>query len=384
MSALRVASSYIKRFQLEESFYIANIATLRENIATWFDRLPTVRPHYAVKCNPDPVVLKTMVDDPRIGFDCASAKEIHNVIGLGVEATRILFAHPCKKRIDMQIAHSSGVATTVFDNKYELEKIKRFYPSSNALMRISIDNPHARVQLGLKYGADPKEWRALLTRAIDKGIRLKGVSFHVGSACTDANVFKRAIESAMKIVDDMRTYSTHAVDTIDIGGGFQKRHFLEMSDMIASVLSDMDVNDKGVHIIAEPGRYFVEDVFTFFTPIIGMRKRKKQEYFIADGLYGSLNCVIYDKHTPEYRVLYSPLLSPPTGSSKYTSSVIWGSTCDSADIVSKEAMLPDNLRVGDFIAFKNFGAYTLAGACDFNGMNFTNPPIFYEDGDLRT
>lgn len=367
---LRVASHLIRSKKIEDSFYIADMNKLRANIAAWFNLMPSVIPYYAIKCNPDNVVLDHLVKDGRIGFDCASTKEMATVISKGVSPDKVIFAHPCKKKTDMVYANKHGIKLTVFDNKYELQKIREAYSQSDVLLRIRIDNPKARVQLGLKYGADEHEWDDLLKRAIDSGVNVKGVSFHIGSASKDALVFQKAIAKSLNIISKYPQ-----MNLLDIGGGFQKQNFQESAIIINKMLDGVPM-----HVIAEPGRYFVEDVFTFFTPIIGLRLRNtSREYFIADGLYGSLNCLLYDKHVAQYEAVYNPLLSLQTEikTRAVGNCRIWGSTCDSADLVLDNATLPDNLRVGDFIMFKNFGAYTLAGACDFNGINFTKPHIEY-------
>lgn len=48
--------------------------------------------------------------------------------------------------------------------------------------------------------------------------------------------------------------------------------------------------------------------------------------------------------------------------------------------VYKDIMLPE-LRNGDWLMFPNAGAYTVAGACDFNGINMTRPKTFYVYSD---
>ena len=57
--------------------------------------LPDVPHDAAVKCNPDRAML-AMLAAQGTGFDCASAAEIDLVMGLGVPANRIIYAHPCK------------------------------------------------------------------------------------------------------------------------------------------------------------------------------------------------------------------------------------------------------------------------------------------------
>ncbi|KIY94784.1 ornithine decarboxylase 1 [Monoraphidium neglectum] len=39
-------------------------------------------------------------------------------------------------------------------------------------------------------------------------------------------------------------------------------------------------------------------------------------------------------------------------------------------------MLPE-LRTGDWLLFPDSGAYTVAGACDFNGIAMTEPAKYY-------
>lgn len=84
------------------------------------------------------------------------------------------------------------------------------------------------------------------------------------------------------------------------------------------------------------------------------------------------------------QVLRSPLLPPvacddASGRSEGPvtfESTLWGPTCDSADYLYKNVQLPE-LRNGDWLMFFNAGAYTVAGACDFNGIAMTQPNKFY-------
>lgn len=84
------------------------------------------------------------------------------------------------------------------------------------------------------------------------------------------------------------------------------------------------------------------------------------------------------------QVLRSPLLPPvdPAGTAAEGpatttyESTLWGPTCDSADYLYKDVQLPE-LRNGDWLMFVNAGAYTVAGACDFNGIAMTQPNKFY-------
>lgn len=90
---------------------------------------------------------------------------------------------------------------TTFDTESELHKIAGAYPGISLVLRVRCDDPGARVPLGLKYGANPEEGPKLLALAKELGLAVVGVSFHVGSACSDLATFEGAITTARKIFD---------------------------------------------------------------------------------------------------------------------------------------------------------------------------------------
>ena len=84
-----IASGY------EDSFYIMNLQVVKDRVQLWKDNLPGVRLHYAVKTNPDPLIIK-QIKDLNCCFDCASMDEIRTVLKLGVKPSDIIFANPFK------------------------------------------------------------------------------------------------------------------------------------------------------------------------------------------------------------------------------------------------------------------------------------------------
>ena len=254
-------------------------------------------------------------------------------------------------------------------------------PPFRCILRIRADDPEARVPLGLKYGAEISEGPRLLAAAKALGLNVVGVSFHVGSACKNLAAFTTAIESARLIFDQARALG-FSMELLDIGGGFTGHFdshgnvmFGEIANAINAAVAENFPAEDGVRIIAEPGRYFAETAASLMMPVYGQRDRlnddgsvKNKDYWLTDGLYGSFNCILYDGQNPEYKVVRSPLL-PRTTEAEETAtypSTLWGPTCDSADVLYKDHMLPQ-LRNGDWLLFPNAGAYTHAGACDFNG-----------------
>jgi len=324
-----------------------------------------------MKCNPDQKIIESLAKQG-VGFDCASRSEIDKALDY-VDPSRIIFAHPCKHPLDIAYASNNGIAYTTFDTVGEVEKLKG-YPI-RSLLRIKIDNPSAVVQLGRKYGADVElECTHILETARDNGILVDGVSFHVGSASSDPLVFDKAISQSALILQKMREYGFQP-KVLDIGGGFGASTFDQVSHVIRNAL-DKHITDPNIRIIAEPGRYFAEEVCTFLTPIIGKRYRSNVwEYWITDGLYGSFNCILYDQQYPKTEYI----LKDKRQADGMYRSFIWGASCDSADKVTLEGdkLLLPKLEIGDWLLFNRFGAYTIAGACNFNGINMMHPRIFY-------
>ena len=368
----KIASNLIRKHGLYESFYIADLRILQSKINEWREELPMVQPHYAVKCNPDKQLLKNMILQG-LGFDCASKTEIQNVLTCGASVSNIIYAHPVKAISDLKYAVSNSIKYTTFDSLSELEKLKTHAPNLNLVMRLKVDNPTARVQLGLKYGIQKDEYLYLIKAAKLMGLNIVGTSIHIGSFSTDPTVFANGIQYCKEVIESAKQHGYNPY-LLDIGGGFTKESFKECADVIRKSIVKYDFNDY--KLLAEPGRLFAEEIFTFFTPVIGQRNRdNKNQYWINDGLYGSFNCILYDGQKPNYEVIRNPNLNEYIGDEKVLDSIIWGGTCDSADGLG-DVKLP-YARNGDYIMIPRFGAYTIAGACDFNGINMTNPKIFY-------
>jgi ornithine decarboxylase len=365
-----LARSLIAKHSLKDSFYLYDMECLRSNVQRWMINLPRVHPFYAIKCNPDEKIIETLAE-MNVGFDCASKKEMAQALTFANPMT-IIFAHPCKRDNDITFAHENNISLTTFDTLSEIKKLSRV--DIPCLLRIKIDNPSAKVQLGLKYGAEVNmECEDILKHARDAGLDVRGVSFHVGSASKDPRVFETAIQNSAVVFDMMRSVG-YSPSVLNIGGGFVSSSFEESARVITKAIDEY-IKDPNIEVMAEPGRFFVENIATFFSPIIGTRVRRQiAEYWIADSLYGSFNCILYDQQTPKIVLLDDY----PADEKKYES-IIWGSSCDSADRLDPydQKVLIPKMEVGDWMMFPDFGAYTLAGATDFNGINLTQPKIFY-------
>jgi len=338
----------------EDSFYIMNLNHINTAYEEWTRAFPTIRPFYAVKCNPDRHIVERLAS-LGAGFDCASPGEIDLVLSCGVHPSNIIYANPVKRIFDIQYARNLGVMVTTLDSIGELEKIQRYCPDMEVILRIKASDPTAKCVLSNKYGAEIEDTAEIIQKA---GNKLIGISFHVGSGARDPSAYQRAIREAMSIIDK------NNLKILDIGGGFT---YGELP--VAEITKAID-GIEGVQIIAEPGRYFAEYVGTLVSPIIGKKvSRDEVQYYISDSLYGSFNCIVYDHAKPE---MYT-LQDGPTKKSR-----VFGATCDGLDEIISEVNLPD-LDVDDWTIFERMGAYTTAASTNFNGIPFTTRIRYYLD-----
>ena len=355
----------------EEPFLIADLADIVYKYKVWKLRMPRIQPFYAVKCNDSAAVLHLLAA-LGTGFDCASKAEIENVLSIGVEPSRIIYANPCKTRSFIKHAANVGVDLMTFDNEIELHKVKILHPDAQLVIRIRVDDSSAICKLGLKFGCDMEDVTHLLEVAKELDLNVVGVSFHVGSGCQDSGAYRTAVSSCRQVFD-IAAEVGFSMDLLDIGGGFPGSKgpyisFEEIANVVNQSLDEHFPPECGVKIIAEPGRYFVASAFTLCTNIIAKRDVISEEdnepcsmYYVNDGVYGSFNCLIFD-HAEVQPV---PLVD--TTDRPLQKCSVWGPTCDSLDRILEVITLP-TMDVGEWMAFENMGAYTVCAASTFNGF----------------
>ncbi|EYE97515.1 type III PLP-dependent enzyme [Aspergillus ruber CBS 135680] len=367
----------------DEPFFVADLGQVYQQHQRWTRNLPAVQPFYAVKCNPDPTLLRFLAE-LGTGFDCASIDELKRVRNLGVDPSRIVFANPCKAASALCTARDMGVTKTTFDNLDELDSIKQFMPNAQLFLRIYASDDDALIQFGDKFGASPEATTVLLERAWDLGLEIVGVSFHVGTGATNHQSFVDAMERA-ETVFNQATRIGHHLQYLDIGGGFQDAGFERMASGIKEAVKLYMPPE--VRIIAEPGRFYTRNAYTLVCKVISRRcqigndKSNPDMLYQNDGVYGNFMNVLVEKEIMRPS-LVTPALSL-TDSRAESSRVdgehwysIWGPTCDSVDCVTRKMRMDLEVKVGDWLMYKNMGAYTMATSTRFNGFEAQHPVIY--------
>lgn len=337
-----------------------------------------------MKCNPDTQVLRLLAE-LGTGFDCASKAEIEQVLKIGVDATRIIYAQPCKTNSYVRFAAEKGVKQMTFDNADELYKIKKIFPDAELFLRISTDDSSSLCRLSLKFGAPLDSTDGLLGLAKELNLNVVGVCFHVGSGASDPMAYMKAVQDASVVFNQAVHHGFH-LRTLDVGGGFTSETF---EDMALALREALDIHmPSHVSVIGEPGRYYVSTAFTLACSIIARRTievpetgEKSYMLYLNDGLYGNFSSIMFDHQHPEARILHfgnRMMFGHPSGrhSINGIEYSIWGPTCDGIDRIAESIRFDHALNVGDWLYFENMGAYTKCSATRFNGFTDSHDVIY--------
>ena len=352
--------------------FIIDHDKVRANYRKFKENLPRVQCYYAVKANPVPQIIETLFAEGS-SFDVASYNEFMQVYQYIRHFDRkekkrfvwdkIIFSNTIKDRGTLaKIKQYKPLVT--FDNNAELVKLKHYCDSAGLVLRLKVPDTGSQVEMASKFGCEPGDAQLLIQQAFEMGLKVEGVSFHVGSQCTNFDNYTQALDIAATILTEARKKG-FPLNLVDIGGGFPVPydlavpHFEKLGAILNSEFARLFADD--VQILAEPGRFIAATTATLVSEIIGkVRRDGKVFYHINDGVYHTFSGVVYDHWIPNFHAFKE--------GDKEICAVV-GPTCDSFDKISLSVELPWNLDVGDFLWTENIGAYSTASTTRFNGFD---------------
>ena len=343
---------------------------LRDNYASFRKHLPKVQAYYAVKANAEPAIVRTLYQ-AGASFDVASLPEFmlvyENIKHLPAKEQqdfiwdKIIYANPTKPKETLRTLDQYKPLVT-YDNLGELRKIRQYAPHAGVVLRLRVPNTGSMVELSSKFGCDPGEAVDLILAAFKVGLVVEGLSFHVGSQCTNFQNFVQALDVSAAVMKEAKSRG-HEIKILDIGGGFPApydRHVKPFSALAEKINTEIDrLFPRDIQILAEPGRFLVATAATSVARIIGKAVRDgKTCYYIDDSVYHTFSGIIFDHcryHLKAFKKGRAEVCA------------VFGQTCDALDTISLAEALPD-LTVEDLVYSENIGAYSSASATWFNGF----------------
>jgi ornithine decarboxylase len=360
-STIQKVLRFLKNSKLEPPYLLMDKSKIKEKVNSLGKKIKNSKVFYAVKANPDTKILK-LINSLGIGFEIASEGELNILASIGVSKERIISSNPVKSYRFLRIASSYGVSFFAIDSKDEIQKLHDYSPGCNVYVRLSVPNEGSEWPLTKKYAVELDVAEELLLYAKKKGLNPVGITFHVGSQCTNIYNWNTALDKAKTLWDRAKKKGLK-LSILNIGGGYPIRYTknvvdIETIDMNAHQLI-YEKFPKNTQIFIEPGRAVVGDAGVFVSRVIGKAKRADENWLYIDvGVFNGLMESVGG-------IKYSYIVD---GSKRVKKWTLAGPSCDSFDVIDKNLFLPEP-EVGNLILILSSGAYTVSYASEFNGFS---------------
>ena len=350
-------AKYVKRYN--GPVVVISKKQLRSNVARFKSAMPNIRPHYAVKANPNKELLQEVSSEGSF-FEVASISEIDAILDLNVDMETVLYSNPVKSVSSIRHAVRAGLIWYSVDCAEEVKKIASLKSDAKLYLRIKVCNEGSIWPLTGKFGADSNDTGFIIRTAQELGIKILGVTFHVGSQSANLSNWANAIKMGSAV---LRELSTHGFkpEMLNIGGGYPLQiNGTEptIEDIGRSITKAVNCLPPDIQILAEPGRFFAGSAGCLVTQVVGIANRSGERWVYLDAvIYGGLMELKAD--------FPISLVSERCGEQ-----ALWtvaGPTCDSLDVMG-EKWLPTHTQVDDLIYIPNMGAYSTSCATSFNGF----------------
>jgi len=339
-------------------------AVLQDTARRFLDGFPGLVT-YAVKSNPDEMVIQNLVAAGIEGFDVASPAEIEMIARLAPGAA-MHYNNPVRARHEIAFAVEMGVRSWSVDSRSELAKLVDLVPAegSEISVRFKLPVAGAAYNFGAKFGA-PVELAADLLRAVADHGFIPSLTFHPGTQCTDPMAWDAYIRAAAEIC---RLAGVKA-RRLNTGGGFPAHRVngdlpqLEAIFALIGRVAGEAFAGEPPALVCEPGRGLVAEAFTLAAQVKAVRDGA--HVFLNDGTYGALD------ELPITGMIDRIVVVAPEGGRRrgaVSPRVVFGPTCDSVDRLPGEVMLPSDIAEGDYVVLSGMGAYSTATNTRFNGF----------------
>lgn len=334
------------------------------------------------------MAMARLVHEEGMCIDVASGGELHVALSAGVPASSLIFHGNNKSTEELEDALAAGVGRIVVDSVDELDRLECLHTRDRARPRILLrltPGIAAPTHEFLRTGqTDSKFGFALATSAaaaVDRARRspavdLVGLHAHIGSEVFATHFFADAIDAMAPFVLE------HDLPELSIGGGIGVAYvhgdrppsITEWAEAVHRACAEHGLRAR---VTAEPGRSIsAQAAVTLYT--VGTIKEVPgaRTYVSVDGgMSDNLRPVLYGSR-------YEAFLPRRATTAHRRPVTIVGKHCESGDVLIRDTLVPDDLRVGDLLATPVTGAYGHSMASNYNKI-LRPPVVFVRDGRAR-
>lgn len=329
--------------------------------------------HYAIKANDNLEVLK-VISSYGLGADCVSGGEIKKAIDTGFAPEKIVFAGVGKRDDEIELALKERIYSLNAESIEEINVVNEIATSLNLIAPVSIRvNPnvdahtHEKITTGTeenKFGILMADVPAAIKHIQSlKGLRFRGLHFHIGSQITDYTCLKTLCSVINDLVDSLAKDGI-CCEMIDVGGGLGvdydnpvRNPIPDFQGYFATFRDNLKL-PQGTMIHFEPGRSIVAQCGDLITRVLFTKKTGSKKFVIVDaGFTDLIRPALYGAyHNIEN-------ISNPNGKQELCDIV--GPICESSDVFAENRSIAAAKR-GDYLAIHSAGAYGEVMASTYN------------------
>jgi diaminopimelate decarboxylase len=299
--------------------------------------------------------------------DCSSINEVRLALRAGFEPARVLYTSNNIHFSEIGEARAFGVHINI-DSLSNLEKFGqtfghsypvgiRIRPNIMAGGNLKISTGHDKS----KFGIPLEQLDQILELVRRTDLHITALHIHTGSEIKDVEVFARGMELLFGLAAEFPE-----LKVLDFGGGLKVPYFPgeEGTDVerlgrkVAEELAGFEKKSgRKLQAWFEPGKFLVSEA-GYFISRVNVLKTSGQTIFA--GIDTGLNHLIRPMFYGSYHAIEN--ISNPQGNPReYT---VVGNICET-DTFAEDRLLPE-VREGDFLVFKNAGAYGFEMSSNYN------------------
>lgn len=366
---------FLQTLKYQTPFFLFSRKKIITNYQKFKNLFPKSTIHYAMKSNSETEVLK-ILKDAGSSFEVASTFELDMLKKIKVPPRKMIYGTSVKPSSGIKEFYAFGVNRFAFDSFPELEKIASNAPGVKVYVRVVVNDTGSVFKFSGKFGTDSANVVPLLLHARELGLHPYGISFHVGSQASDPKAWGNAIEGLLPIIKELKKRDIK-INVLNLGGGYPCKYISAenaptLEEIAHYTLEQYKKIRPKPKLILEPGRGIIADTAVLVTSVIARVERMGSTWLFLDaGVYNGLFEAMAYQGSTRYPI--EGMRS--VGDAGEMLFALAGPTGDSPDIITREAMLPQDIEVGDKLIIHHIGAYSLTTTSPFNG--FPKPDVYF-------
>lgn len=299
--------------------------------------------------------------------DCSSINEVRLALHAGFPPARILYTSNGIAFGEIEEAKQLGVIINI-DSLSNLEKFgKKFgrdYPIGIRLRPNILAGGNMKISTGhdkSKFGI-PVDQIAIILDVVRKyNMLIRDLHIHTGSEIEDADVFVKGIDILFEI-----THHFPDLEFIDLGGGFKVASKPGEKETDISLLAEKVgagfakhpyKNGKPLQIWFEPGKFLVSEAGFFLTRVNVLKETNAADFVSVDSGFNHLI-------RPMFYDAYHQIENISNPGAPLKNYAVVGNICETDTFAWDRSL--NEVREGDYIVFRNAGAYGFEMSSNFN------------------